>query len=55
MMRLRLIGLGQMERCMCRKLEVNPYLIAPLHLLSSMEGGITLWYGLEWCGKIDRG
>ena len=28
------------------KTRGEPYLITPLHLLSSMEGRITSWYGV---------
>ena len=44
-MRLKLIRLGQIERCMCEKREVNPHLIRPLHLQSNMEKGYkpVLW------------
>ena len=46
-MKLKLIRLGQIERHMCEKREVNPHLIRPLHLQSNMEEGITLWYGVK--------
>ena len=44
----RSIGLGQMEGPTLGNKEVNPFqTILPL-LLSSMEGGIILWYGGVW-------
>ena len=44
--------IGSDGKCMCGKLEVNPYLIAPLHLLSSMEGGnnLMVWGYMGWNG-----
>ena len=52
MMRLKSIALDQMERCMCGKREVNPYLTKLLYLQSNMEEGITLWYGAVWAGML---
>ena len=41
-MRLKSLKLDQMERCMCGKKEVNPYLTELLQPQSNMEEGITL-------------
>jgi hypothetical protein len=48
-MRLRSIGLGQMERCMCGKLEVNPYLIAPT-VKHGGRNNLMVW--VVWAGMV---
>ena len=49
-MRQKSTGLGLMERSIAGKKEKKPYLITPLHLLSSMEEETTSWYGAVWGG-----